>query len=57
MEGQLEEKISRLTGLALKATRRDREFGVELGSAKFSPARGEAHLEQVLKELALYGHR
>ena len=57
VEGHLEEKISRLTGLALKATRLDREFGVELGAAKFAPSRGEAHLEQVLKELALYGHR
>jgi uncharacterized protein (DUF58 family) len=53
--GDLEEKISRLTGLALKATRLDREFGLDLGNVKIRPARGDAHLEQILKELALYG--
>jgi len=53
--GELEEKISRLTGLALKATRLDREYGLELGGHIFRPARGDAHLEQILKELALYG--
>jgi len=55
VDGDLEEKISRLTGLALKATRLDREFGLQLGNLKIRPARGEAHLEHVLKELALYG--
>lgn len=55
--GALEEQVSRLTGLALQATRLDREFGLALGTVKIPPARGEAHLEQVLKELALYGLR
>ncbi|MGD8417125.1 MAG: DUF58 domain-containing protein [Pseudomonadales bacterium] len=55
VSGDLEERISRLTGLALQARRLDREFGLELGSVRSPPARGEAHLEQVLKELALYG--
>jgi uncharacterized protein (DUF58 family) len=55
--GDLEEKVSRLTGLALKANRLDREFGLELPGQKIPPARGEAHLEQILKELALYGLR
>lgn len=53
--GDLEEKISRLTGLALTATRLEREFGLQLGPVKIRPARGDAHLEQILKELALYG--
>ncbi len=57
VEGDLEEKISRLTGLALKATREEREFGMDLGSARIPPATGEAHLEQALKELALHGLR
>lgn len=53
--GELEEQISRLTGLALQATRLEREFGLEMGQIRIPPGRGEAHLEQVLKELALYG--
>lgn len=55
--GELEEKISRLTGLALKATRLEREFGLEMGQIRIPPGRGDAHLELVLKELALYGLR
>lgn len=57
VEGNLEEKVSRLTGLALKATRLEREFGLDLGTVKIRPGRGDAHLEQILKELALYGIR
>lgn len=53
--GDLEERISRLTGLALKATRLEREFGLDVGTVQIRPARGDAHLEQVLKELALHG--
>ncbi|MFB3105384.1 MAG: DUF58 domain-containing protein, partial [Pseudomonadales bacterium] len=55
VSGDLEERLSRLTGLALTATRREREFGLRLGSTDIKPAVGEAHLEQVLRELALYG--
>jgi uncharacterized protein (DUF58 family) len=55
--GKLEERVSRLTGLALKATRQEREFGLDLGGVKIRPGRGDAHLEQVLKELALHGLR
>ena len=57
VQGDLEERISRLTGLALQATRLDREFGLRLGNLRIPPGRGEAHLEQVLRELALYGIR
>ncbi len=57
VSGDLEERISRLTGLALRATRLDREFGLRLGSLTIPPSRGTAHLEQVLKELALHGLR
>jgi uncharacterized protein (DUF58 family) len=53
--GPLEERLGRLTGLALKATRLEREFGLRLGGQKLSPALGEKHLENVLRELALYG--
>lgn len=53
--GDTEERLSRLTGLALKATRLEREFGLRLGARKIAPGTGESHLEQVLRELALYG--
>jgi uncharacterized protein (DUF58 family) len=55
--GDLEERLSRLTGLALQATRLGREFGLKLGAIEHKPAMGEAHLERVLRELALYGLR
>ena len=55
VDGDLEERVSRLTGLALKATRQEREFGLRLGDVKISPALGESHLELILRELALYG--
>lgn len=53
--GPLEERLSRLTGMALQASRRGSEFGLRLGSLEIPPAVGEAHLERVLRELALYG--
>lgn len=53
--GDLEHRLSRLTGMALSATRLDREFGLRLGAREMAPATGEAHLEGVLRELALYG--
>ena len=55
MAGHLEERLSRLTGLALEASRRGREFGLRLASLTIKPALGEAHLERVLRELALHG--
>jgi uncharacterized protein (DUF58 family) len=55
VSGDIEERLSRLTGLALKATRLEREFGLRLGGRKIPPGTGESHLEQVLRELALYG--
>ncbi len=57
VNGDLEERISRLTGLALQATRLDREYGLKLANVRIPPGRGEAHLEQVLRELALHGLR
>ena len=54
LPGHLEERLSRLTGMALQATRREREFGLRLGELQLKPAVGDAHLEAVLRELALY---
>ncbi len=53
--GDVEERLSRLTGLALRATRLGREFGVRLGARRIEPGTGEAHLERVLREFALHG--
>ncbi len=53
--GDMEEKLSRLTGLALQATRSEREFGVRLPNLNISPGQGQTHLDHVLRELALYG--
>jgi uncharacterized protein (DUF58 family) len=53
--GPLEDRLSRLTGSALQANRLDREFGLRLGASVVKPGRGEAHLDRVLRELALYG--
>jgi len=55
VSGGLEERLSRVTGQALRAARLDREFGLRLGTRVVAPARGEAHLERVLRELALHG--
>ena len=53
--GATEEKLSRLAGLALQATRLEKEFGLRLPGAEISPGTGQVHLESVLRELALYG--
>jgi len=53
--GDVEEKLSRLTGLALQATRRGREFGLRMPTGSISAGLGPAHLDRVLRELALYG--
>jgi uncharacterized protein (DUF58 family) len=55
LPGEAEEKLSRLTGLALTATRLEREFGVYLPSQEISPGTGQVHLDLVLRELALFG--
>ncbi len=54
--GGTEEKLSRLTGFALQATRAGLEFGVRLPGKDISPGVGQGHLDVVLKELALFGH-
>lgn len=55
LPGGLEERLSRMAGLALKAVREDREFGARIGPRIISPAKGQQHLDQVLRELGLYG--
>ena len=55
VHGDIEEKLSRLTGLALRATQSEREFGLRLPGIEIAPGVGQKHLERVLTELALYG--
>lgn len=55
LPGDLEERLSRLAGLALRATREEREFGAHIGPVEIAPNSGDVHLEAVLKELALFG--
>lgn len=55
LPGAVEHRLRCLTGYALKATHAAREFGLELPSNRIEPGIGEAHLERVLRTLALYG--
>ena len=56
VEGDTELRLSRLTGMALNAYRSEIEFGLKLPQLEISPNSGKAHLDCVLKELALYGY-
>ena len=53
--GDVEQRLSRLTGLALTANQENREFGLKLPGVTVPPGIGKAHLEQVLAELAVHG--
>lgn len=53
--GDVEQRLSRLTGLALTAFQEGREFGLRLPHKTVAPDLGKTHLEQVLAELAVYG--
>lgn len=57
LSGDVEHRLRCLTGYALQATRTAREFGLDLPSQRIEPGIGEAHLEQVLRTLALYGRQ
>ena len=53
--GSLEERLSKLTGMCLRASHHEQEFGLRIGQVEVTPGVGPVHLETVLKELALYG--
>lgn len=53
--GDVEERLRLLTGHALQAHRAGREFGLSMPSGRIEPGIGEAHLERVLRKLALHG--
>ena len=55
LEGDTEKRLSLLTGMALNAYKSDKEFGLKLPQVELRPNTGKAHLDQALKELALFG--
>jgi uncharacterized protein (DUF58 family) len=55
VRGDSEERLSRLTGMALQAARIDREYGLRLPGVDIAPSAGEKHLERCLRALALHG--
>lgn len=52
--GDVETRLGKLTGRALTAARRGREFGLVIPGVEISPGVGDVHLERVLKSLALH---
>lgn len=56
VSGDVERRLSVLTGQALEAFKQNREFGLRLPSFSSPASAGEGHLKQVLKALALYGN-
>ncbi len=53
--GGTEERLSRLTGMTLNASRSGREFGLLLPGTKIAPSAGDAHRDAILRALALHG--
>ena len=54
LDGDIEFKLSRLTGMALTAHRNQIEFGLRLPGNDIPCGSGDAHLNTVLRQLALY---
>lgn len=56
LSGGVENRLSRLTGMALTAARSEQEFGLRLPGKEIKATTGPAHLKHTLRELALYEH-
>lgn len=56
LTGDIELRLSQLTGLAIEASRKNIEFGLRLPNITLQAAGGQTHLNTVLRELALYGN-
>ena len=54
LHGNDEYRLSCLTGLALRANRNEQEFGLRIPGIEIKPNSGNAHLDNMLRELALY---
>ena len=55
IEGDVELRLSILTGMALNAHKQDKEFGLKLPQLEIPPNNGKPHLDRVLTALALFG--
>lgn len=55
MPGNQEERLSRLTGLALRAERAGRDYGLELPGTRIPVGSGDHHQQKVLRALATFG--
>lgn len=53
--GGTEERLSRLTGMALTAVRSGRDFGLAMPGVRIGAGVGESHRNSILRALALYG--
>jgi uncharacterized protein (DUF58 family) len=53
--GGVEERLSRLTGMALVAARSGRDFGLVLPGTTIRPGVGDQHRDSILRALALHG--
>ena len=56
VEGNLEERISKLTYLTLEFLRKGLPVGLRLGDIHLEPFIGEEHKRKLLRELALFGN-
>lgn len=52
---QVEQKLSQLCKWVLQAHTKKREYGLEVKGTRIEPAEGQAHLEECLSALALFG--
>jgi uncharacterized protein (DUF58 family) len=55
LQGDVELRLSRLSGMALTADRAGRDYGLELQAVRIPAGTGEAHLTRVLRALATFG--
>ncbi len=55
LPGDVEERLSRMTGMVLTASNVQREFALSLPGTFIESGLGAAHLDRVLRALALYG--
>jgi uncharacterized protein (DUF58 family) len=55
VDGGVEERLSRLTGMTLNAVRSGREFGLILPGLRIGPSIGDSHRDSILRALALHG--
>lgn len=51
----IELALSQLTWLVLESNKKNRRFGLDLGSQQIPPGSGAVHMEKCLQALALYG--